>query len=105
MNLIKNLNFSYNNKVYKIESMDWDTRPTDRFEMKDKKTKELKNVSFIEYYSTILQRQIKDVKQPLLNCVQVFKKPGFGQPERVPKMVKLIPEFCFIIGILAHNCE
>ena len=89
--------------MYKIESIDWETRPTDTFEMKDKNTKEPKILSFIQYYSEILQKQIRDKNQPLLNCLQVFKKPGIGQPERIPRMVKLIPEFCFILGIEIKN--
>ena len=46
--------FSYNNKTYKIDDINWDSNPKDTFNTRKG------DVSFVEYYKTVSSNKIDD---------------------------------------------
>lgn len=80
--------------MYVIKGVDWHSRCTDTFVRR----KDNNRISFFDFYRNMYNMVINDVNQPLLDCVQVVRKPGAGKPERVVQPVKLVPEFCAISG-------
>ena len=46
--------FSYNNKTYRVDDIDWDKHPTDSFSKADGTT-----ITFKEYYEAVYEQQVK----------------------------------------------
>ncbi len=87
----------YNHILYRIEGVEWNSRASDKFFHKRLN----RDISFVEYFRNQYQIEVQDPNQPLLAAIKVEPKARPGEPERVPEVVKLIPEFCqFTGGIL-----
>ncbi|KAF5284570.1 hypothetical protein FQR65_LT02396 [Abscondita terminalis] len=81
----------YNNKTYKIDDVLWDSTPTATFETHDGRS-----ISYIQYYKSQYNIDIKDVAQPLLLNKQTRK----GQnAEEVDRYICLVPELCYLTGL------
>ena len=83
--------FSYNNKTYRIDDIDWNKHPTDSFNKADGST-----VTFKDYYEESYKKPVQDDQQPLLISIpkDKDKKRGMSGP------ILLLPEFCSITGTL-----
>lgn len=51
----------YNNKTYKIDDIEWNMHPTDKFEKRDGTS-----ITFKEYYEQMYDKSPNDMNQPLL---------------------------------------
>lgn len=81
----------YNNKTYRIDDIDFDRSPADTFECRGQ------NVSFVEYYKTSYDLDIRDKRQPLL--VHTSERSVIGQAEKERETVYLVPELCYLTGL------
>lgn len=81
--------FRYNKKTYRIDDIDWDSKPTDTF---DKKNGE--KISFVDYYKAHYQITIRDENQVLLVCRPSAREREAGETRNI----LLIPELCAITG-------
>lgn len=81
----------YNNKTYRIDDIDFDSSPKDKFQMKDE------TISYIEYYKRQYNIEIKDKNQPLL--VNKLERRVSGKQEKEEIRFCLIPEICFLTGL------
>lgn len=91
-NIAKELNArgvmtTYNKRVYRVEEVDYDHSPKDRFTLRDKSNS--RELSYIDYYKEKYNVVINDPDQPLL----VHMK------ERSNLKIFLIPEVCMLTGI------
>lgn len=86
---------SYNSKTYKIDDIDWETKPTHKFSTKRG------DVSFMDYYKTNYPDcKIYDLEQPLLVSLPSGKdKRRAEQVGQVAKPALLIPELCVVTGV------
>lgn len=78
----------YNNKTYRVEDVDFDKNPLHSFESSKG------SQTYIEYYQSHYQIQIKDYAQPLLLCLPSER---YKKVER--QHVYLIPELCVLTGL------
>jgi len=81
----------YNNKTYRIDDIDWNKKPSDKFTGHDGTEK-----SFMQYYKERYGITIKDPNQPLLISMptkQEQRKYGRTEP------INLIPEICNMTGL------
>jgi len=80
----------YNNKTYRIDDIDWEKHPTDSFQKADGSS-----ITFKEYYETVYEKKVNDLKQPLLisRPKEKDRKRGMDGP------ILLLPEFCVITGL------
>ena len=85
----KLFSFRYNNKTYRVDDIDWEKHPTDKFTKADGS-----EISFKEYYEAAYDYKVKDDKQPLLisRPKEKDKKRGMSGP------ILLLPECCSITG-------
>lgn len=81
----------YNNKTYRIDDIDFDRSPTDTFECRGKP------ISYLEYYKSAYEVDIRDKRQPLL--VHNSEKKVIGQAEKERETIYLIPELCYLTGL------
>ncbi|XP_077154559.1 piwi-like protein 4 isoform X1 [Ranitomeya variabilis] len=81
----------YNNKTYRVDDMDWSTKPTDRFPKKDGT-----QISYVEYYKQQYNVELTDLSQPMLVSTLKMKK---GEGCDAPRVVHLLPELCYLTGL------
>ncbi|XP_075154889.1 piwi like RNA-mediated gene silencing protein aubergine [Haematobia irritans] len=79
----------YNNKTYRVDDVDFQSSPMSKFSTKDGE------ISYLQYYKTRYNIQIRDQKQPLLVSRPTEKNIRGGQDE----FIMLIPEICRATGI------
>ncbi|XP_007557107.1 piwi-like protein 2 [Poecilia formosa] len=83
----------YNNRTYRIDSIEWNKSPNDTFTLMDG-TK----TTFLEYYSKNYGITIKEMNQPLLlHRPKERSKPGGKQI--ITGEILLVPELSFLTGI------
>ncbi|RWS25412.1 piwi-like protein 1 [Leptotrombidium deliense] len=87
---------SYNNKLYKIDDIDFYKNPTYTF------TRRNDEISIIDYYREQYNVEIEDHAQPLIQCLpnERQKRSGITEP------ILLVPELCVMTGLsesLANN--
>lgn len=80
----------YNNRTYRIDDIDWDSNPKSTFVMNGK------DVSYIEYYMSHYNIEIKDENQPLL--INREERRVAGQTEKQTFTFCLIPEICYLVN-------
>lgn len=87
---------NYNKRIYRIEDIRYDVRPTGTFE----DSRENKQISYVDYYNRRHALKITDMNQPMLQVVPNNKK---GKNERgnegKANEILLVPEFCNITGL------
>ena len=67
--------------------------------MNDKSTNTSFEITFVDYYLRTYQRQIKDLRQPLMVCIEkCASDQQRSRPSYKPKYFRLIPEFCLLTG-------
>ncbi|XP_043548694.1 piwi-like protein 4 [Chiloscyllium plagiosum] len=81
----------YNNKTYRINDIDWNVKPTDIFKKADGT-----EITYVDYYSQQYDASITDLKQPML--VSWLKSKNRSM-DVAPRLVHLIPEFCYLTGL------
>lgn len=81
----------YNNKTYRIDDILFDKSPSDTFNMSGKE------VSYVEYYKSHYNINIRDHNQPLL--VSMSERRIIGQAEKEQTKSCLIPEISFLTGL------
>eukprot|EP00079_Xenopus_tropicalis_P021979 XP_012813692.1 PREDICTED: piwi-like protein 4 [Xenopus tropicalis] len=81
----------YNNKTYRVDDIDWSTKPTDSFPRKDGS-----EITYTDYYSQQYSINISDLQQPML--VSALKAKKSDNPD-APRAVHLIPELCYLTGL------
>ncbi|XP_075119109.1 piwi-like protein 1 [Leptodactylus fuscus] len=79
----------YNNKTYRIDEIAWNMTPESTFKKADGS-----EISFVEYYRTQYNINIKDLKQPLIGNIPRRTKPGVTNGTII-----LIPELCNLTGL------
>uniref|UniRef100_A0AAT9FG51 Piwi-like protein 1 n=1 Tax=Enchytraeus japonensis TaxID=228735 RepID=A0AAT9FG51_9ANNE len=79
----------YNNKTYRIDSIDWQGTPCTTFTREDG-TKE----SFVDYFQRMYGIKVMDMNQPLLVSNPKSKGRGGGSGTLV-----LLPELCYLTGL------
>ena len=52
--------FRYNNKTYKIDDIDWNSKPSHTFSYRDGE------ISYADYYKKMYEMDVQDMEQPLL---------------------------------------
>ncbi|XP_034084284.1 piwi-like protein 2 [Gymnodraco acuticeps] len=83
----------YNNRTYRIDSIEWDKSPKDTFTLMDGT-----QTTFVEYYSKNYGITIKEMDQPLLmHRPKERAKPGGKQI--ITGEILLVPELSFMTGI------
>ncbi|XP_034006787.1 piwi-like protein 2 isoform X2 [Trematomus bernacchii] len=83
----------YNNRTYRIDSIEWDKSPKDSFTFMDGT-----QTTFVEYYSKNYGITIKEMDQPLLmHRPKERAKPGGKQI--MTGEILLVPELSFMTGI------
>ncbi|OCT93257.1 piwi-like protein 4 [Xenopus laevis] len=81
----------YNNKTYRVDDIDWSTKPTDSFQKKDGS-----EITYIDYYSQQYDINITELQQPILVSTLKAKK---SDSLDAPRAVHLIPELCYLTGL------
>lgn len=88
----------YNNKTYKIEGVEWNTKVSDTFDTmtRDPSSKEFvkSKISYVEYYRKQYDLVIRDVKQPLL-----VTTPKKSDARKTITVIHLVPELCTLTGL------
>lgn len=79
----------YNNKTYQITDINFDMTPSSTFETKNG------TISFMEYYRTKYNINIRDPNQPMLLSKAKEKSIRGGQNE----LIALVPELCRATGM------
>ena len=82
---------SFNNQTYRIDGIDWDQNPLTEF---DKKSGE--KVSLFQYYADKYNRNIRDLKQPLIISVPPLREQRTGGNTGP---LFLVPELCNMTGL------
>lgn len=83
----------YKKNVYKIEDIAFNESPETYFFTPDK---EQGQINLVQYFQRKHSVQVKDVKQPLLVCVQHGYRTRDGEE---PRVVRLVPELCKMAGM------
>lgn len=81
----------YNNKTYRIDDIDFDANPLKTFHTKDRE------VSYVEYYRSQYNIEIKDLKQPLLISRKEVRISGKDEPQLL--VFCIVPEICYLTGL------
>ncbi|KAH0944593.1 hypothetical protein HN011_003309 [Eciton burchellii] len=81
---------TYNNFIYRIEHVDFQTTPEHTFKMKNGQ-----DVTFVQYYKKKHNVVIKDVKQPMLVVKSRLKDRHVGPGDTI----YLVPELCCATGL------
>ncbi|KAM4700678.1 piwi-like protein 4 [Discoglossus pictus] len=84
----------YNNKTYRVDDIDWSTKPTDTFEKKDG-TK----ISYMDYYKQQYSISLTDFNQPMLVSMLKSRK---NESSDAPRAAHLIPELCYLTGLTSR---
>ncbi|XP_075448608.1 piwi-like protein 4 [Ascaphus truei] len=84
----------YNNKTYRIDDIDWATKPTDTFQRKNGS-----EVMYTDYYKQQYDIVLTDLMQPML--VSMLKSKRNDTPD-APRVVHLIPELCYLTGLTSR---
>ncbi|XP_068122747.1 piwi-like protein 1 [Hyperolius riggenbachi] len=79
----------YNNKTYRIDELNFEVNPRSTFKKSDGT-----DISYVDYYKTQYNIQIKDLTQPMI--INVVKKIA---PGVAPGVVMLVPELCNLTGL------
>ncbi|KAH8262836.1 hypothetical protein KR044_000811 [Drosophila immigrans] len=83
----------YNNRTYRIDDICFSENPQSKFETRTG------SYSYIEYYKTHHNINIKDSKQPLLISVKQQRKNETADKKEDEIRYCLIPELCYLTGI------
>lgn len=86
---------TYNKKLYRVDSIDYDSSPMSTFERKEKG--EIVKVTYVEYYKKNYGIDIMDYNQPLL--ISRKSKKVVGEAEPTDFIFCLIPELCQMTGL------
>ncbi|XP_040196101.1 piwi-like protein 4 [Rana temporaria] len=81
----------YNNKTYRVDDIDWNTKPSDTFPKKDGSV-----ITYVDYYKQQYNLELTDLFQPMLVSTMKVKKKDATD---VPRAVHLIPELCYLTGL------
>ncbi|XP_018412307.1 PREDICTED: piwi-like protein 4 [Nanorana parkeri] len=81
----------YNNKTYRVDDIDWNTKPTDTFPRKDGS-----EITYVDYYKQQYNLELTDLFQPMLVSTLKVKKNDAAD---APRAVHLIPELCYLTGL------
>ncbi|XP_068122925.1 piwi-like protein 4 [Hyperolius riggenbachi] len=81
----------YNNKTYRVDDIDWNTKPTDKFPRKDGS-----EISYVDYYRQQYNIELTDLHQPMLVSTMKLKKEETGD---APRAVHLLPELSYFTGL------
>lgn len=82
----------YNRKTYKVDDIQWDTSPSESFDMKGRQ------ITFADYFKEKYNIHLRDMRQPML--VSRPKKRDFHRGMTGP--ILLIPELCQMTGLTDH---
>lgn len=82
----------YNNKTYRIDDIEWDQNPTNTFPLKNGEA-----ISYVQYYKSQYNIEIKNLKQPLL--ISHKKVRVFGKKEKETQTCSIIPEISYLTGL------
>jgi aubergine-like protein len=88
----------YNRKTYRVDDIDWNTKPTSTFEVRRKG--ERKMVSFVEYYDTKYRQPVTAPVQPML-----VSRPSERDVRRGDTGDELLLEFCVMTGLTQEMRE
>lgn len=80
----------YNNKTYKIDDVCFDKSPMFKFPKHDGS-----EISIQDYYKQQYQIDIRDTKQPLIECLPSVRDKRAGRAEKI----LLVPELCKMTGL------
>ncbi|XP_077341080.1 piwi-like protein 4 isoform X1 [Lithobates pipiens] len=80
----------YNNKTYRVDDIDWNTKPSDAFRRKDGS-----EITYVDYYKQQYNLELTDLFQPMLVSTMKVKK----ETTDAPRAVHLIPELCYLTGL------
>ncbi|XP_072258800.1 piwi-like protein 4 [Pyxicephalus adspersus] len=81
----------YNNKTYRVDDIDWNTKPTDSFRRKDGS-----EITYVDYYQQHYNVELTDLFQPML--VSTLKEKNKDSAD-APRIVHLLPELCYLTGL------
>ncbi|KAM5181485.1 piwi-like protein 4 [Mantella aurantiaca] len=81
----------YNNKTYRVDDINWNTKPTDTFQRKDGS-----ELTYVDYYKEQYNLELTDLYQPMLVSTLKVKKNDAAD---APRAVHLIPELCYLTGL------
>lgn len=81
----------YNNKTYRIDDIDFDSSPMDTFKMRERE------ITYVEYYKSQYNLEIKDTKQPLL--ISRVERRVHGKIEKEMQTFCIIPEVAYLTGL------
>lgn len=99
----------YNNKTYIVDDILWDVTPENTFPTRDGRYFSytdvepilvliiFREITFVEYYKTQYDIDIRDRQQPMLLHRQKVKKSGSADTE--DRLISLVPELCFMTGL------
>lgn len=80
----------YNNKTYRIDDINWDARPENKFPKEDGS-----EISYKQYLFDRYNVEVKDMAQPML----ISKPKAKDQKRGMTGNIILLPEFCAITGL------
>uniref|UniRef100_A0A6G1SQC4 Piwi-like protein 1 n=1 Tax=Aceria tosichella TaxID=561515 RepID=A0A6G1SQC4_9ACAR len=80
---------SYNKRCYRIEEIDFSTKPTSTFDRGGKP------MTYVDYYKTVHNRQINNLSQPMLKVVPNNQR----RRDEESRVTLLVPELCNIAGL------
>ncbi|XP_038222567.1 piwi-like protein Ago3 [Zerene cesonia] len=86
---------TYNNKLFRVDSIDDSMTPKSTFEKKEKG--ETIQISYIDYYKKNYGIDIMDWDQPMLISRESKRVPGSEKP--IDYMICLVPELCQLTGL------
>ncbi|KAM4796588.1 piwi-like protein 1 [Rhinophrynus dorsalis] len=79
----------YNNRTYRIDEICWNMTPQSTFKKSDGT-----DISFVEYYRTQYNKEIRDLRQALIANIPKRVKPGESKGPII-----LVPELCNLTGL------
>ena len=86
----------YNNKTYRIDDIDWTKCPSDTFDKKEGP------ITYIAYYQRAYNRELTDMKQPLLVSRPKKRDQRKGEDDGP---IYLVPEVCTRTGLSEETRE
>lgn len=81
----------YNNKTYRIDDVDFNLNPMSTFKTKDRE------ITYVEYYKTQYNIDIKDTRQPLL--ISRKERRVAGKEDTETLTFCLVPEISYLTGL------
>lgn len=79
----------YNNKTYRVDDVDFTTKPSDVVELKSGP------ISYIDYYRNNYEIELRDANQPLL----IHRSKTKIQGNTIERQIHLVPEVCYMTGL------